>query len=464
MRIVPASAPEAGIFFALGPVPDGRATRLAAPPLRLRFIYIQMLRIFIFLLLLSGLCAAPAAAYSVLTHEANVDTCWKPCLVPALERRYPGATPDELKQAKAYAYGGAIIQDMGYYPLGAALFTNLTHYVRSGDFVRNLLDGAQNRNEYAFALGALAHYAADLHGHAEGTNRAMPLVYPELKAKYGNIITYEEGPKQHNQLEFAFDVTQVAAGRYRTEDYHNAIGFEVAKELLERAFEKTYGLALGKVFLNTDVSIATFRFAVQHVIPLASRAAWHYQKKEIRKLNPSIKRRAFVYHQSRKEYRERYGGRYERPGFGARVLSTFIGVLPKIGPLKPFAFRPPTPAAIKIFRASFANTLKVYCGLLGEQGPRVPAPALANEDFDTGHATHFGEYGLADKTYGEWVRKLAKEKFAGITPPVRANILAFFGTGQAAPANKEEREADNRRQTEQALTELRGLPAELNTK
>ncbi len=378
--------------------------------------------------------------------------------MPALERRFPGSTPDDLLKAKAYAYGGSIIQDMGYYPLGASLFTNLTHYVRSGDFVRNLLDGAQTRDEYAFALGALAHYAADLHGHAEGTNRAMSLVYPELKAKYGNVITYEEGPKQHTQLEFAFDVTQVAAGRYRSEDYHRAIGFEVAKELLERAFEKTYGLPLGKVFFNTDVSIATFRFSVQHVIPLASRAAWHYQKKEIRQLNPGIKRRAFVYHQNRREYRRLYGSRYEHPGFGARVLSAFIGVLPKIGPLKPFAFRPPTPEAMKIFRASFASTLKAYCGLLGEQGPQVPASTLANEDFDTGHATRFGEYGLADKTYGEWVRKLAKEKFAGITPPIRANILAFFAGGQAAPADKEEQEADNRRETAQALAELRGLP------
>jgi len=418
-----------------------------------------MFRFFTLLLLVSALGLAPATAYSVLAHQANVDSCWKPCLVPALERRYPGATAEDLLKAKAFAYGGAIIQDMGYYPLGAALFTNLTHYVRSGDFVRNLLDGAHDRNEYAFALGALAHYAADLQGHAEGTNRAMPLVYPELKAKFGNVITYEEGPKQHNQLEFAFDVTQVAAGHYRTEDYHNVIGFEVSKELLERAFEKTYGLTLGKVFLNTDVSIATFRFAVQRIIPLASRSAWQYQKKEIRKLTPGIKRRAFVYHQNRKEYHHIYGHKYERPGFGARVLSVFVGILPKVGPLKPFAFRPPTPEALKFFRASFATVLKTYCGLLSQQGPQPPAPALANQDFDTGSNTHFGEYALADKTYGEWVRKLAREKFAGITPPVRTNILAFFASAKEISTDKEEQENDNRKETAQALAELKALPA-----
>ena len=418
-----------------------------------------MLRFFTLLLMVSGLGLAPAAAYSVLTHEANVDSCWKPCLVPALERRFPGSTADDLVAAKAYAYGGAIIQDLGYYPLGPKLFTNLTHYVRSGDFVRNLLDGARDRNEYAFALGALAHYAADLHGHAEGTNRAMALVYPELRAKYGNVITYGEGPKQHTQLEFAFDVTQVAAGRYRTEEYHHAIGFEVAKELLERAFEKTYGLPLGQVFLNTDASIATFRFSVQELIPLASRAAWQSQKKEIRRLNPGVKRREFVYKQSKKEYHRLYGTGYKRPGFGARVLAVFVRILPKIGPLKPFAFRPPTPEAMKLFRASFADVLKTYCGLLGEQGPQVPAPALANQDFDTGYATHFGEYALADKTYGEWVRKLAKDKFAGVSLLMRANILAFFASAQAAPADKEEQEAGNREETAKALADLRALPA-----
>ncbi|OGX91223.1 zinc dependent phospholipase C family protein [Hymenobacter coccineus] len=418
-----------------------------------------MFRFFTLLLLVSALGLAPAAAYSVLTHQANVDSCWKPCLLPALQRRYPGATDEELVKAKAFAYGGAIIQDMGYYPLGAPLFTNLTHYVRSGDFVRNMLDEAHNRDEYAFALGALAHYAADLEGHSEGTNRAMHLVYPELEAKFGKVITYEDAPKQHTQLEFAFDVTQVAAGRYRTEDYHNAIGFEVAKEVLERAFEKTYGLPLGKVFLNTDVSIATFRFTVQRIIPLASRSAWHYQKKEIRQLTPGIKRRAFVYHQDRKEYRERYGKKYERPGFGARMLSVFIGILPKVGPLKPFAFRPPTPEALKIFRTSFAIVMKTYCGLLGQQGAQAPAPALANEDFDTGDNTHFGEYALADKTYGEWVRKLAREKFAGVTPPMRANILTFFASGKAKPADKEEQENDNRKETTEALAQLKALPA-----
>ena len=207
-----------------------------------------MLRFYFLLLaVLLAFTSRPAAAYAVLTHQANIDSTWERCLVPALERRYPGATPEELLDAKAYAYGGAIIQDMGYYPFGNPLFTNLTHYVRSGDFVRNLIDQARDRNDYAFALGALAHYAADIGGHAEGTNRAMASVYPELAAKFGPVITYQQAPKQHMQLEFAFDVVQLASGKYHTQDYHTNIGFRMSKSVLERAFQKTYGLELGQV-------------------------------------------------------------------------------------------------------------------------------------------------------------------------------------------------------------------------
>ena len=98
-----------------------------------------------------------ARAYSVLAHEANIDALWETSLRPLLARRFPTATRDELAQARAYAYGGAVIQDLGYYPFGSRLFSRLVHYVRTGDFVEALLRESQDVNEYAFALGALAH-------------------------------------------------------------------------------------------------------------------------------------------------------------------------------------------------------------------------------------------------------------------------------------------------------------------
>src|ERR1700720_3210925 len=155
-----------------------------------------------------------AAAYSVLAHEAIIDSVWDTSIRPLLLKRFPNATAEQLKEAHGYAYGGAIIQDMGYYPHGSHFFSDLTHYVRSGDFILALLRDAKDLDGYAFALGALAHYAADNDGHRIATNRAVPLLYPKLKKKYGDSVTYEEDRLAHVKTEFGFDVLEVAHGRY----------------------------------------------------------------------------------------------------------------------------------------------------------------------------------------------------------------------------------------------------------
>jgi len=123
----------------------------------------------------------PVAAYSVLSHEAIIDSAWDTSIKPVLLKRFPDATKDELREAHGYAYGGAIIQDMGYYPHGSMFFSDLAHYVRSGDFVLTMLRDSKDLNEYAFALGALAHYAADTDGHRLGTNRAVRCCIPSSK-------------------------------------------------------------------------------------------------------------------------------------------------------------------------------------------------------------------------------------------------------------------------------------------
>lgn len=139
------------------------------------------------LLLLILLCASGSLAYSVLTHEEIVDLLWTDELSPLLLKRFPTLTEDQLKEAHGYAYGGAVIQDLGYYPFGSVEFSNLVHYVRSGDFVRELLLQSQDANEYAFALGALAHYTADIVGHP-AVNQAVSIQYSKLRAKYGNSV------------------------------------------------------------------------------------------------------------------------------------------------------------------------------------------------------------------------------------------------------------------------------------
>jgi len=214
----------------------------------------------------------PASAYAVITHEAIIDSSWK-YITPVLLRRFPAATPDEIEKAHAYAYGGCIIQDMGYYPLSSKYFSDLVHYVRSGDFVEALLRDAQDLNEYAFALGALAHYAADNEGHPVAVNRAVAIEYPKLRALYGSEVTYADDTASHLKTEFGFDVAQVALGNYAAQDYHNFIGFQVSKELLERAFHETYGLELKKEFISLDLALGTYRRTVGTIIPEATKVA-----------------------------------------------------------------------------------------------------------------------------------------------------------------------------------------------
>src|SRR5580693_7011533 len=138
------------------------------------------------------LCANSSLAYSVLTHEEIIDLVWTDEIRPLLLTRFPGLTEEQITEAHAYAYGGAVIQDLGYYPFGSMEFSDLVHYVRSGDFVRELLLESQNADEYAFALGALAHYASDITGHP-AVNQAVAIEYPKLRAKYGNSVKYAQG-------------------------------------------------------------------------------------------------------------------------------------------------------------------------------------------------------------------------------------------------------------------------------
>ena len=212
--------------------------------------------------------------YTVLTHEAIIDSVWDSSLQKLLLKRFPDATPEDLVRAHAYAYGGCILQDMGYYPFSSRFFSDLTHYVRSGDFIVALIRESQDLNEYAFALGALEHYAADTEGHRIATNRAVPILYPELRRKFGSDVTYWDNPLAHVRTEFGFDVLQVASGRYAPDGYRNFIGFQVSRAVLERAFQDTYGIEMKDVFGNLTLALGSYRHSIGSIIPGMTRVAW----------------------------------------------------------------------------------------------------------------------------------------------------------------------------------------------
>jgi hypothetical protein len=362
-------------------------------------------------------------AYSVLTHEAIIDSTWDSAIKPLLLKRFPGATADELTKAHAFAYGGCVIQDLGYYPFGSKLFSDLTHYVRVGDFVINLIYDSEDINEYAFALGALSHYAADNNGHPIAVNRAVPMFYPELGRKFGRAVTYADDPFSHGKTEFAFDVFQAAKGRYASDAYKQFIGFEVAKPLLERAFEDTYGMKLGSVFMSVDLAIGSYRRAIGSIFPAMTRVAWQIRKQEIRKDAPSVTRKTFLYNLPRSSFEKTWGNTYKRPGIRSRFLAFLFGILPKVGPFRPLDFKRLTPETEKMYMASFNSTIDRYRALLGET--KADRLNLPNDNLDVGTFTGAGKYRLTDAVYSELLHKL-KGHYAEIPQELRSDILAFY--------------------------------------
>ena len=382
-------------------------------------------------------------AYSVLTHEAIIDANWDHVLLPLLKQKFPAASAEELKTAHAYAYGGAVVPDMGYYPFGSKLFTNLLHYVRSGDFVETILSEAQNLNEYGFALGVLCHYNADNYGHKLGVNVCVPLIYPKMKKEFGEVVTYEENHISHLRTEFAFDVLQTARGNYGSETYHDFIGFQVAKPVLERAFLKTYGLDVNDLFGNFSRTVGTFRWVVKSFFPTITKAAWSTRSNQIRKTSPNATGRSFIYRMHRKNYRHEF--RNEKPRFLVRVLSLFIEILPKIGPLRVLKFKVPGPDAEKFFIKSFDTTVSHYSNNIAQlQKGNIK---LSNINFDTGEKTAPAQYGLADKSYAEWLLKLLDKNFETTSPAIKQNILNFYGDNKAASITSQK--------LKQALEQLR---------
>jgi hypothetical protein len=383
-------------------------------------------------------CSGFGNGYSVLTHEEIVDLLWKDQLRPMLLERFPHASEEDLKQAHSYAYGGSVIQDMGYYPFGSKYFSDLVHYVRSGDFVMALIQESSNLDEYAFALGALAHYASDNSGHPT-INRVVAITFPKLRKKYGPEVTYVDNPTAHIRTEFGFDMVQVAKNRYTSDNFHDFIGFNISKPLLERAFADTYGLQLQDVMHNEDLAIGTFRRAISKLIPDMTRVALISRRKEIVRDTPNFNEKEFLYHLSRAQYQKEWGDGYRKPGFGSRVLALFLKIVPKVGPFKAVAFKIPTTQTEDMYIKSINKTVDDYGALLRQQ--RQVQLRLADMDFDTGRETRAGEYSLADQTYAHLLNELAKRDFDQATPQLRQNILSFYSDPNAPITTKKNSKA-----------------------
>jgi hypothetical protein len=353
-------------------------------------------------------------------HEAIIDAEWDSQIRPLLLEHFPHATADQLRAAKAYAYGGSVIQDMGYYPFTGHFFSHLTHYVRSGDFVQALFQESKDINDYAFALGALSHYSADIEGHSQGINRAVPLLYPGLRRKYGDYMTWEDSPYAHVLTEFAFDTLEVVAGHVAPQKYHDWIGFRVPEPVLQRAFQKTYGLELDDQVFSPGLAFTTYRKFAGKLIPEMTEVAWALRGKSLEERATSLHHRS-LFHLRRANIEAFWEETRTRPGVGDHVTAFVFRLLPKFGPLDAFQFHTPTEETEQLFADSLKATVADYERRI--KGPRLDPPQI---NLDTGLPTRPGDYRYCDWTFAKLLHKLERTHFASVTPSLRSSILDFY--------------------------------------
>lgn len=399
-------------------------------------------------------------AYSVLTHQQIIDLAWKESIRPVLLSRYPNTTEEELRRAQAFAYGGCAIQDAGYYPFGQIFMSDLTHYVRSGDFVAALISDARDVDELAFALGALSHYVGDSYGHQEAVNPSTAIEFPNLAAKYGPVVTYDESPHGHVRTEFAFDINQLSKRRFAPSAYLQHIGLKVSSRLLEQAFFETYGLHLRSVMVNRRVAIGNYRWSVRSFLPSVAYAEVVLHKHSFPNDPPSPEFDQFQKRLADADFNNGWERYRKKAGIRTHLLAFVIVILPKVGVLSDLAIRGPSADTEEKYVASVNRTLARYENVLGklarapEADPQITMD-LENRDLDTGYRVKPGAYSLTDATYAKLLDKLTC--LPGPIPAgLKEDVENYYADPSAPITTKKNRKAWQRVQTNLAV--LRAMP------
>jgi hypothetical protein len=404
------------------------------------------------------LLAPLAFAFSFLTHETIIDATWVSAIKPVLLAKYPNTTTQELETAHAFAYGGCVIQDAGYYPLGHPPFSDLAHYVRTGDFITNLIRQAHNVNELAFALGALSHYVGDTIGHMDAVNPAVAIEFPNLEQKYGPVVTYEEGSHQHVRTEWAFDIDQLSHARFAPAVYLRNVGFQVPRQLLERAFYVTYGLQLSRVIGNEGHAVASYTWAARQFLPRISYAEVLLHRKSF---PPDEDLPGFHTFAERLKKASADNGweqyRKHTVSFRTRMVAFVIFILPKVGILSDLSIRGPTRDSEEKYVEAVNAAIDRYQQLLGELGQKEKDGfSVPDLDLDTGYPSRPGTYRLMDETYATLLKEVTDKTAA---PPLglRQNILAYYSNPDAPISTK--KHSKKWAQVQQELEVLKNMPA-----
>ena len=417
---------------------------------------------FLVVLLSIGMFPQPTAAYSFLTHEDLVDVAWHGSIRPALLARFPNTTVAQLREARCYAYGGATIQDLGYYPFGHQFFSNLTHYVRSGAFVNNLIRDSRNVNEYAFALGALSHYVGDNDGHRFATNPSTPLEFPSLQKRYGPVVTYDEAPHAHVRTEFAYDVEQLSRHEFAPVGYIHALGFRVPRKLVERAFFETYGLPLRSVLGHPRPAFESYDSAVAKMLPTFAHAETLIHRKDFPPVENTPAYQEFSGRQEQTSAENDWALYKKKAGFEVHFVAFLIRIVPKIGPVSDLAIRGPNAKTDRWYIESLNHSMHDYERMLGELA-KDPTHQLnlPDRDLDTGNMVRPGGYRLTDKTYAELLNKLTADPGRHVPSEIRRDVLGYYADPNAPISTKKNAPAWKRVETE--LATLQGMQTMGNT-
>lgn len=380
-------------------------------------------------------------AYSVFTHEELIDLAWSDSIRPLLLEKFPGATEEQLREAHAYAYGGSAVQDMGYYPFGKEFFSNLTHYVRSGDFVAWLLSHARTIDEYAFAIGALSHYVGDSIGHSEAVNKATAVDFPKLEHRFGSSVTYDESPHSHIRTEFAFDIAELSDGDFPSAAYLQHIGFKVPRKFLEEAFQQTYGFDIHEVLGEAHPALRSYRTSVRSFIPAFAEAEVVLHRHQFPPHNDSETDRIFRERLAKTVYERKWKHTEKGPGIKAHLLAALVFIVPKVGSISDLAIKIPNPDTYQMYQTSVNNAVDIFCDHLHKLRNSGDDVELANIDLDTGNLVKRGDYRLTDITYAQLLERLTSRPDRVIPAETKRNILTYYGTaGTDNPNPKQDAE------------------------
>ena len=455
-----------------------------------------------FLLLLAR--SQPAKAYGLLTHQQLIDQSWQSTIVPILLSRFPSLTPEQLRKAHAYAYGGCVIQDLGYYPFSNSFFSNLTHYVRSGDFVRSLFRNAHTADEIAFAIGALAHYVGDSVGHSHATNPSVAIAFPKLGRKYGPSVNYAQGKNAHVQVEFAFDINQAAKLRLAPYDYVGYIGLEVARDQIAAALNETYGVSTKDVVSHYANALRSYRFGARRFLPAFTYAEALIHHRHFPADTPGPEFDLYERRTAQLAREADWDSYRKKPGLGTHLLAALIVILPKIGPIKMLAIKHPTVQTEALYIESVNLSTTALALVLSQLGaPELPSGAVTdrtiaeavrkaneistataadrarvarpptrptvtlpvslapNRDLDTGQRVVPGGYLLTDQTYVKLLARVTKDPTRPVPEGLKQDILKYYADPDAPISTK--RDTKTWAQVQMQLQVLTSMPTQLDS-